>query len=59
MVRANSNNNTRMYISKENVNGACSGKKHHPLLGRMLGLVARRLARVFWVVARSSARAVC
>ncbi len=39
LVRANSNNNTRMYISRRNVNGACSGKKHHPVARRLLGLL--------------------
>ncbi len=33
LVRANSNYNTRMYISRRNVNGACSGKNTTRLLG--------------------------
>ncbi len=39
LVRANSNYNTRMYIPEENVNGACSGKKHHPVARALLGLL--------------------
>ncbi len=35
------------------MNGACSGKKHHPVARGVARVVARAVARVFWVVARS------
>ncbi len=39
LVRANNNYNTRITFPEENVNGACSGKKHHPVARALLGLL--------------------
>ncbi len=53
LVRANSNTILECTFPEENVNGACSGKKHHPVARAVARVVARRFARVFWVVARA------
>ncbi len=53
LVRANSNNNTRMYISRRKCEWCLQWQKNTTRLARRFArVVARRLLGVFWGVAR-------
>ncbi len=53
LVRANSNYNTRMYISRRKCEWCLQWQKTPPGCYAVARVVARAVARVFWVVARA------